>query len=312
MPKKNSQKRIRLTIILLIVIVAVSFFYIQKSSNKTTDEVQLIEDLVATTVSSEKDKSNIFHFNNILFSLPSPYQISLILHESGISYNKELLNSSLKVSDYITNFRRAINFGVYGVDLGYINIYQQTQDAASYFAVLKMLSLDIGINKVLDQSTVNRIEDNIDNRDSLMVIVSDTYRNVDKFLKKNQRENTGALILAGGWIESVYILTQEMKNNPHPDLMQRIAEQKRPLENLIKLLIPYASESKSYTFLVENLIDLAYTFDEIVEEYEYIPSTDFPKKKLTVVNCKSKLIITPTLTTTITEKIEKLHTFITQ
>jgi len=312
MPKKNSQKRIRLTIILLIVIVAVSFFYIQKSSNKTTDEVQLIEDLVATTVSSEKDKSNIFHFNNILFSLPSPYQISLILHESGISYNKELLNSSLKVSDYITNFRRAINFGVYGVDLGYINIYQQTQDAASYFAVLKMLSLDIGINKVLDQSTVNRIEDNIDNRDSLMVIVSDTYRNVDKFLKKNQRENTGALILAGGWIESVYILTQEMKNNPHPDLMQRIAEQKRPLENLIKLLIPYASESKSYTFLVENLIDLAYTFDEIVEEYEYIPSTDFPKKKLTVVNCKSKLIITPALTTTITEKIEKLHTFITQ
>jgi len=312
MPEKNSQKRTRLAIILLIVIVAVSFFYIRKSSNKTTDEVQLIEDLVASTTSSEEDTGNIFHFNNILFSLPSPYQISLILHESGISYNKELLNPSRKASDYISNFSRAINFGVYGVDLGYINIYQQTQDAASYFAVLKILSLDIGIHKVLDQSTVNRIEDNIDNRDSLMVIVSDTYRNIDNFLKNNKREDTGALILAGGWIESVYILTQEMKNNPHPDLMQRIAEQKRPLENLIKLLIPYSNDSKSYTFLVENLIDLAYTFDEIVEEYEYIPSTDFPKKKLTVVNSKSKLIITPALTSTVTEKVEKLHTFITQ
>jgi hypothetical protein len=247
-----------------------------------------------------------------MFSLPSPYQISLILHESGISYNKELLNPSRKASDYVTNFSRAINFGVYGVDLGYINIYQQTQDAASYFAVLKILSLDLGIYKVLNQNIVNRVEANIDNRDSLMVIVSETYRNIDKYLKSNKREETGALILAGGWIESVYVLTQEMKNNPHPDLMQRIAEQKRPLENLIKLLIPYSEDSESYKYLVENLIQLAYTFDEIVEEYEFIPSEDFPKKKLTIVNSKSKLIITPKLTSVITAKIEKLHTFITQ
>jgi len=312
MQKKTSHNRTRLIIISLIIIVAVSLFFFRKPSNKTTDEVKLIEDLVASSVKAEKESGNIFHFNNILFSLPSPYQISLILHESGISYNKELLNPSQKASDYITNFSRAINFGVYGVDLGYINIYQQTQDAASYFAVLKILSLDLGIHKVLNQSTVNRIEKNIDNRDSLMVIVSDTYRNIDNYLKNNKREETGALILAGGWIESVFILTQEMKNNPHPDLMQRIAEQKRPLENLIKLLIPYSEESKSYKFLVENLIDLAYTFDEIIEEYEYIPSTDYPKKKLTIVNSKSKLNITPKLTSTITDKVEKLHTFITQ
>jgi len=312
MQKKTSHNRTRLIIISLIIIVAVSLFFFRKPSNKTTDEVKLIEDLVASSVKAEKESGNIFHFNNILFSLPSPYQISLILHESGISYNKELLNPSQKASDYITNFSRAINFGVYGVDLGYINIYQQTQDAASYFAVLKILSLDLGIHKVLNQSTVNRIEKNIDNRDSLMIIVSDTYRNIDNYLKNNKREETGALILAGGWIESVFILTQEMKNNPHPDLMQRIAEQKRPLENLIKLLIPYSEESKSYKFLVENLIDLAYTFDEIIEEYKYIPSTDYPKKKLTIVNSKSKLNITPKLTSTITDKVEKLHTFITQ
>lgn len=312
MPEKTSHTRTRLIIIFLIIIVAVSLFYFRKPSSKTNDEVKLIEDLVASSVKAEKESGNIFHFNNILFSLPSPYQISLILHESGISYNKELLNPSLKASDYVTNFSRAINFGVYGVDLGYINIYQQTQDAASYFAVLKILSLDLGIHKVLNQSTVNRIEKNIDNRDSLMVIVSDTYRNIDNYLKNNKREETGALILAGGWIESVFVLTQEMKNNPHPDLMQRIAEQKRPLENLIKLLIPYSEESESYKFLVENLIDLAYTFDEIIEEYEYIPSTDYPKKKLTLVNSKSKLNITPKLTSIITDKVEKLHTFITQ
>jgi hypothetical protein len=312
MPEKNSKNRIRLVIVFLIIIVVTSLFYFRKPSEKTNDEVKLIEDLVASSVNAEQKSGNIFHFNNIMFSLPSPYQISLILHESGISYNKELLNPSRRASDYVTNFSRAINFGVFGVDLGYINIYQQTQDAASYFAVLKILSLDLGIYKVLNQNIVNRVEKNIDNRDSLMVIVSQTYRNIDKYLKNNKREEIGALILAGGWIESVYVLTQEMKNNPHPDLMQRIAEQKRPLENLIKLLIPYAEESESYKYLVENLIQLAYTFDEIVEEYEYIPSIDFPKKKLTIVNSKAKLIITPKLTSVITKKVEKLHTFITQ
>ncbi|RXQ93894.1 hypothetical protein EO244_09960 [Ancylomarina salipaludis] len=312
MPEKHTKNRIRLVVIFLIIIVVASLFYFRKPSTETTDEVKLIENLVASSVKSEQESVTIFHFNNILFSLPSPYQISLILHESGISYNKDLLNPTRKASDYITNFSRAINFGVYGVDLGYINIYQQTQDAASYFAVLKILSLDLGIYKVLNQATVNRIEANIDNRDSLMVIVSETYRNIDNFLKNNKREEIGALILAGGWIESVYVLTQEMKNNPHPDLMQRIAEQKRPLENLIKLLVPYAEDNEDFKFLVENLIDLAYTFDEIVEEYEYVPSTDFPKKKLTVVNCKSKLIITPKVTSVITEKIDKLHVFITR
>ena len=312
MPEKNSKNRIRLVIVFLIIIVVISLFYFRKPSDKTNNEVKLIEDLMASSVKAEQKSGNIFHFNNILFSLPSPYQISLILHESGISYNKELLNPSRKASDYVTNFSRAINFGVYGVDLGYINIYQQTQDAASYFAVLKILSLDLGIHKILNKSMINRVEANIDNRDSLMVIVSETYRNIDKYLKNNKREETGALILAGGWIESVYVLTQEMKNNPHPELMQRIAEQKRPLENLIKLLIPYSEDSESYKYLIENLIQLAYTFDEIIEEYEYIPSKDFPKNKLTIVNSKSKLIITPKLTSVITEKIEKLHTFVTQ
>ncbi|MRT93351.1 hypothetical protein [Ancylomarina sp. 16SWW S1-10-2] len=312
MAKKNSKNRIIFTIIFSIVIVIICFFYFRKPSEKTNKEVKLIEDLVTSSVKAEKETGNVFHFNNILFSMPSPYQISLILHESGISYNKELLNPSLNASDYVTNFSRAINFGAYGVDLGYINIYQQTQDATSYFAVLKILSLDLGVQKVLDQNTVSRVEKNIDNRDSLMIIVSEVYRDIDKYFKNNKREATGALILAGGWIESVYILTQEMKNNPHPELMQRIAEQKRPLENLIKLLIPYSEESESYKYLIENLIQLAYTFDEIIEEYEYIPSEDFPKKKLTYVNSTSKLIITPKLTSIITDKIDKLHTFVTQ
>ena len=302
MPKKRIPNSIKF--LFLIAIAALASFLILQSSSKKENKEAAIEQETEETIMADVEKTgNIFKYNNILFSLPSPYQISLLLEKSGISYNKDLLNSTKKSGDYVDNFSKAINFGVYGSDLGYINIYRQTQDAASYFAVLKILSQEIGLYNAMDKPTVERIENNIENRDSLLVIVSNTYRKIDNYLKANNRENTGALILAGGWIESVYLLTQQIKDHPDKELMERISEQKRPLENLIKLLVPYSNESKDYYFLVDKLIDLAYTFDEIEEQYKYVAPITDSRKKLTIVKSKSELVMNKEQLAKITGKV---------
>ncbi|NOU60298.1 hypothetical protein [Marinifilum caeruleilacunae] len=305
MPKKRIPNSIKL--LLLVVIAAIATFLILQPSDTVKQETLIEQETEAEIMADAEKTGNIFKYNNILFSLPSPYQISLLLEKSGISYNKDLLNSTKKSGDYIDNFSKAINFGVYGSDLGYINIYKQTQDAASYFAVLKILSQDIGLYNAMDKPTVERIENNIENRDSLLVIVSNTYRKIDNYLKANNRENTGALILAGGWIESVYLLTQQIKEHPNEELMQRISEQKRPLENLIKLLVPYSNESKDYYFLVDKLIDLAYTFDEIEEQYKYVAPITDARKKLTLVKSKSELVMKKEQLAKITEKVSVIR-----
>ncbi|RKE02507.1 hypothetical protein [Marinifilum flexuosum] len=301
MPKKRIPNSVKF--LFLIAIAAIATFLILQPSETINKEVAIEQDTEAEIMADAEKTGNIFKYNNILFSLPSPYQISLLLEKSGISYNKDLLNSTKKSGDYVDNFSKAINFGVYGSDLGYINIYKQTQDAASYFAVLKILSQEIGLYNAMDKPTVERIENNIENRDSLLVIVSNTYRKIDNYLKANKRENTGALILAGGWIESVYLLTQQIKEKPNKDLIDRISEQKRPLENLIKLLVPYSNESKDYYFLVDKLIDLAYTFDEIEEQYKYVAPITDSHKKLTIVKSKSELIMKKEQLAKITEKV---------
>ena len=61
MQEKISKNRIRLIIVFLIIIVVASLFYFRKPSEKTTDEVQLIEDLVASSVQAEQESGNIFH-----------------------------------------------------------------------------------------------------------------------------------------------------------------------------------------------------------------------------------------------------------
>ncbi|MCT4602312.1 MAG: hypothetical protein N4A59_05275 [Marinifilum sp.] len=305
MPKKKIPNSIKF--LFLIVIAAIATFLILQSSESENKEAVIEQETEAAIMADVEKTGNIFKYNNILFSLPSPYQISLLLEKSEISYNKDLLNSTKKSGDYVDNFSKAINFGVYGSDLGYINIYKQTQDAASYFAVLKILSQEIGLYNAMDKPTVERIENNIENRDSLLVIVSNTYRKIDNYLKANKRENTGALILAGGWIESVYLLTQQIKDHPNKELIDRISEQKRPLENLIKLLVPYSNESKDYYFLVDKLIDLAYTFDEIEEQYKYVAPITDARKKLTIVKSKSDLLMKKEQLAKITEKVSVIR-----
>jgi hypothetical protein len=302
MPKKRIPNIIKF--LFFIAIAAIATFLVLNSSPKSENSETAIEKETEAAIMADVEKTgNIFKYNNILFSLPSPYQISLLLEKSGISYNRDLLNSTKKASDYVDNFSKSINFGVYGSDLGYINIYKQTQDAASYFAVLKILSQEIGLYNAMDKPTVERIENNIENRDSLLVIVSNTYRKIDNYLKSNNRENTGALILAGGWIESVYLLTQQITEHPNKELMERISEQKRPLENLIKLLVPYSNESKDYYFLVDKLIDLAYTFDEIEEQYKYVAPVTDAHKKITFVKSKTELVMNKEQLAKISEKV---------
>jgi hypothetical protein len=301
MPKKKLPHSIKY-LILISAAAVLTFFILRHNNDEKTSSTS--DQATEASIMEEVDQSaNIFKYNNILFSLPSPYQISLLLEESGIPYNKEILHSTRKASDYVENFDKAVNFGIYGSDLGYINIYHQTQDAASYFAVLKIISQEIGLYNAMDKPTIERIENNIENRDSLLIIVSNTYRKIDNYLKVNDRENTGALILAGGWIESLYILSQQIKNHPNKKLAARISEQKRPLENLIKLLVPYSNESKNFYFLVDRLIDLAYTFDEIEEKYTYVSPITDSHNKLTIVKSQSELKMNKKQLTTITEKV---------
>ncbi len=300
MPKKKISNSIKF-LLLISVAAIITFLILKKEEN--TELNQTGETTEASIMEDVEGAGNIFKYNNILFSLPSPYQVSLLLEQSGIPYNKDILHTTRKASDYVDNFSKAVNFGVYGADLGYINIYRQTQDAASYFAVLKIISQDIGLYNAMDKPTIQSIEANIENRDSLLLIVSNTYRKIDNYLKTNDRENTGALILAGGWVESIYILTQQIIAKPNPELMTRISEQKRPLENLIKLLVPYSNESKDFYFLVDRLINLAYTFDEIENKYTYLPPVTDDKQKLTVVKSKSELVMNKKQLKEITEKV---------
>ncbi|NJO92749.1 MAG: hypothetical protein HC831_30115, partial [Chloroflexia bacterium] len=200
----------------------------------------------------------IVKINNRLFSIPSPFQVAMLVKDLKVPFNKELLNPVQKQSNYSTTFQQALNLGVYGADLSYLNIYEQLPDAAGYFAVIKVISKELGILSTLDEKTLKRIEDNNNNKDSLLYILSTVYRDADAYLFNNNRNEVGLLILAGGWVESLYIMTQTLKQENNQEIINRIGDQKHPLNNLIELNRPYYGKlSEEFDAFLEELVDLA-------------------------------------------------------
>jgi len=121
------------------------------------------------------------------------------------------------------------------------------------------------------------------------------------------------LILAGGWIESTFILTQiALNNKSQQEVINRIGEQKNPLENLIKILSPFYNESNEYTELTEKLIDLAYEFDGIDINYTYEAPIIDKEKKLTIINSKSEVVMSDEQLQTINKKIGAIRNLITE
>jgi len=271
------------------------------SKKDTNDNISKILEVELDTT------SQMIKFDNTLFSLPSPYQLSILVKEIGTNFNAELPNPSANYKLYTSLFKKSINLGVYGADLAYLNIYEQSPTAVTYFSVIKIISQDLGLTAAFSPKIFERIENNIDHQDSLLFIVSNLYSDVDLFLKESQRQREGTLILAGGWIEATYFLTNLAAETKNPKLIQRIGENKQSLENLIKLLSPYYSESEDISKLVDQLIDLAYEFDSIQIDYTYVEPTTYPDKKLTQIHSESKIKISNEVMNVIKGKIESIR-----
>ena len=251
-----------------------------------------------------------FNIGGEVFSIPSPIQTAFLIKGSGATYSKGILNPTNKVAQYATNFSKAINLGIYGADLGYVTIYDQNQDASSYLVAAKKLSDGLGVSAAFDNKTIERFSKNLGNKDSMLSMVGVAYRASDAYLKTNDRSDVSGLVLAGGWIESLYFTTDIYKAKPNEEVKRRIAEQKLSLQSLIKLLTPYYSQP-DYTKFIDGLKDLATIYDGVEFKYTFVKPTVDTKNKLTTINSTTEINITAEQVEAITQKVRAIRTGVT-
>ncbi|MFN3874503.1 MAG: hypothetical protein ACK4L7_01160, partial [Flavobacteriales bacterium] len=178
----------------------------------------------------------------IFYSIPSPMETAALLKKAGAAYNGKILNDVKNVDKYTAASKQALNLGVYGADLSYASVFNHTQETMFYTSCARRLADKLGVTSAFNDSTMQLMEQHQNDREKLLDIISETYWDMDRYLKVNDRENISALMIAGGWVEGLYIATQVAKQNPTPELLQRIAEQKLSLGDLLSLLDTYGEE----------------------------------------------------------------------
>lgn len=244
----------------------------------------------------------------VFYSVPSPMELASLLQKSGSKYDAKLLNDVKNVSKYSTNDARALNLGIYGSDLSYTSVFNQTQETMFYMESAKRLSDELGISSAFNKSTIDRIQENIDKQDSLMVIISGAYYEVDAYLQENERQNISTLVICGGWIEGLHLATQlALKSPKNTDLQARIIDQKMTLESILNMLSAYP-EDEALLSIANPLLSLKQIYDGIKVEASSSTVSKDPKTNKTVIGADApKQVLTLEQLKAISDKIEEIR-----
>jgi hypothetical protein len=272
-----------------ILLLAASFLMFACNNNPTTeekDELAAEQDSFATTGPEISEEV----MNDLIQSLPSPIEMSTSIKESGAEFDTKKLNPSENSDGYTTNYKKAVNLGIYGADLGYINIYEKTYYALNYLNVIKRLADDLKVGHFFDFNTLKRLSSNNTNIDSLLYISTTSFNNMDAYLRKQKRGNLSVLIVCGTWLEGLHIATEVVKDKKHEMLYEKIGEQKIVMDNL--LLILQAHKNDPF------FADLYTDFQNIKKEYDKISIT-YVYKEPESKEVNGQLVIVDNSTTTV-------------
>ena len=187
----------------------------------------------------------------IYYSIPSPMETTIILKRTYSKFSSELLFPTVNISEIYENQTRALLLGIISTDLNYAMLCERKLETNrlinQVIQIAKLLHLDAVVNSRIKE----RIENNLNNKDSMQIIIGNTFWEIENKLKNDDKEELSALIVAGGWIEGLYLATNMSVLDPENKPLQNIiAEQKIVHENLLSLIKDY----KFNEIIEENLI----------------------------------------------------------
>ena len=246
--------------------------------------------------------------NQKFFQIPAPTELFDLLRLEGIKPQKTVaLNQVSNLSKYNDSQSKSLNFGIYTTDLLYLSAFNQKAEVIKYFENLKQLADDLGIANVITESTMSRIEKNINNIDSLDAITNDVFFEASDNLERSGKQSTLFLVITGSWVEGVYIATQMIENfNADSEIALRIAEQKYSLENLLEYINTIPND--------ESLEDIKIKLNKLLNDFDAIEEVKVVAKSVSTskktIGSNTELKMTVEQFNVISAKIKELRTHI--
>ncbi len=254
-------------------------------------EAALSDSMRIDSLSQEKKELIDFKFFTSLANLPSPFEVINDLSKYKAPFKEELLNPAGNTEKYLLSFKKEINFGVLGVDLAYINFYNQNQKTVKYFLAVQGLAKDLNFENVFNQYA-DRYQSNSDNQDSLVSIVDNIFNETDAYLRKNDRYLVASHIMAGAIIEvnylSLNLLNDIPKSAENSALYEKIYNENLGIFHLINLYEEYTD--KDSKALHASMKAYKKSYDAIIKSPEDLTPENIEKAKILIGQLRSTLI----------------------
>jgi hypothetical protein len=233
-----------------------------QSENSSSKEVS--DDDKSEMVANDMSSEDVSAF----YQVPTPNELFAVLKNTTTTYNKEILNDISNKDNYNTKILRGLNFGVYAADLAYASSMGNIEDATQIFETIRVLSQQLQIENALDEVILQRIKSNKEssNADSLFYLSNEVYYNAYSYLENNKRSDVLGMIVLGGWIEGLNIILNLGDYLEDSEVVQRIADQKLTLENL--LIFISRIDDQELNKVVANLSPIKDVFKNVVEDNE--------------------------------------------
>jgi hypothetical protein len=244
--------------VLFVALIVIAFTNCSGGNKNETSEEATSESILDK---SEMEKK----VREVVYPLPTAFEVTELINKVEASYIIGITNELTNVDKYFTDKDQALNLGVYSADLSYASTYNMQQELMTYMEASEILIKELGITGAFSREFVEKIESNIDNKDELVDLITNSFYDTYEYLVENNKEDLSLLVLAGTWIEGMYIscnITEMVYNNP--ELVKVILHQKGSLDKLIELLVPH-NEHETIQAILTDLQPIKLVYDSIDE-----------------------------------------------
>lgn len=240
--------------------------------------------------------------------VPSPGEMFAFMKAAGsANASGEMLNSPDNEKNYNTKKAQSLNLGIYSADLLYCSTFNISNKVVAYFGTCMRMGTKLNVATSLTDKDKDRISKNAGIADSLVSISNDLYLSTFENLENNQRGGDLSLMLAGGWVEGLYLMSNMVKDfEKDKGTAERIIDQKLSLDNLVEFMAKH--EANADVKAVSDQLKELQTLMNAVGSSENKTGDVKTKNKKLVIGGGSKSTITKEQFEQIKSKIAEIRT----
>ncbi len=189
--------------------------------------------------------------DDMVQNISSAVETAALIKGLKVPFNKDYLANTKYTDNFNTNYSKALALGIYGCDLGYLNMYEKTSLVLEYISSIKTLADGIQVGQFFDFNTLKRLATNNQNLDSLIYLSQQNFNKIDSYLRETNRANLSVVIVAGVWVEGLYLSTRVSQDVSSKKINETIGEQKEIINILIPVLNVYKRDPNIAKLITE-------------------------------------------------------------